>query len=101
MFRKQTKADPYPARMDDLESAIYYSAWNQCIAEAINRFDVDIYHINDYHGALAPYYLLPSVIPCCLSLHNAEFQGLWSLRTDQEKSEICLVFNLENDVVDR
>lgn len=37
VFRKQTKAEPYPARMDDLDSAIYYSAWNQCIAEAITR----------------------------------------------------------------
>lgn len=27
VFRKQTKTMPYPARMDDLESAIYYSAW--------------------------------------------------------------------------
>lgn len=75
IFRKQTKADPYPARMDDLESAIFYSAWNQCIALAIERFDPDIYHINDYHGGAAPLYLLPRVVPCCLSLHNAEFQG--------------------------
>lgn len=49
IFRKQTKAEPYPPRMDDMESAIYYSAWNQCIAQAIQRFpDIDIYHINDY-----------------------------------------------------
>lgn len=27
VFRKQTKAEPYPPRMDDMESAIYYSAW--------------------------------------------------------------------------
>lgn len=27
VFSKQTKAVPYPARMDDLESAIFYSAW--------------------------------------------------------------------------
>lgn len=76
VFRQQTKKDPYPARMDDLESAIYYSAWNSCIAETIRRFpSIDLYHINDYHGALAPLYLLPRVIPVCLSLHNAEFQG--------------------------
>ena len=37
LFRKQTKAEPYPPRMDDMESAVYYSAWNQCIAEAIER----------------------------------------------------------------
>lgn len=27
VFRKQTKAEPYPPRMDDMESAVYYSAW--------------------------------------------------------------------------
>ncbi|THH30758.1 hypothetical protein EUX98_g3423 [Antrodiella citrinella] len=31
VFRAQTKADPYPSRMDDLSSAIFYSTWNQAI----------------------------------------------------------------------
>jgi alpha-1,3-glucan synthase len=48
IFRQQTKSEPYPPRMDDIESAVYYSAWNQCIAEAIRRFEPDLYHINDY-----------------------------------------------------
>ncbi|KAJ9640066.1 Cell wall alpha-1,3-glucan synthase ags1 [Coniosporium tulheliwenetii] len=99
VFRKQTKSDPYPPRMDDLDSAIYYSAWNACIAETIRRFPVDLYHINDYHGAAAPLYLLPDTIPCCLSLHNAEFQGLWPMRTPKERSEVCQVFNLDPAVV--
>lgn len=99
IFRQQTKAEPYPPRMDNIDSAIYYSAWNQCIAETIKRFPVDIYHINDYHGGVAPLYLLPETIPCCLSLHNAEFQGLWPLRTPEERKEVCGVFNLTNDVV--
>jgi alpha-1,3-glucan synthase len=96
VFRHQTKAEPYPPRMDDLDSAIYYSAWNQCIAEAIKRTpSIDLYHINDFHGCVAPLYLLPrQTIPVCLSLHNAEFQGLWALRTQQEKKEVCSVFNL-------
>ncbi|KAK4119093.1 glycosyltransferase family 5 protein [Parathielavia appendiculata] len=101
VFRQQTPSKPYPDRMDDLDSAIYYSAWNQCIAETIKRFNPDIYHINDFHGALAPLYLLPRVIPCCLSLHNAEFQGMWSLGTKEEKQEVCSVFNLEPKVVER
>lgn len=88
IFRAQTKAEPYPARMDDLTSAVYYSTWNQCIALATKRFNVDIYHINDYHGAAAPLYLLPQTIPVCLSLHNAEFQGLWPLRTTKEFEEV-------------
>ena len=101
VFRQQTKAEPYPPRMDNIDSAIYYSTWNECIAEAIRRFDVDIYHINDYHGGVAPLYLLGEgrTIPCCLSLHNAEFQGLWPLRTNEEREEVCGVFNLGNEVV--
>ncbi|KAG8878121.1 Cell wall alpha-1,3-glucan synthase ags1 [Tulasnella sp. 331] len=99
VFRAQTKADPYPARMDDLSSAIFYSTWNQAIAATIKRYPlVDIYHINDYHGALAGLYLLPKVIPVCLSLHNAEFQGLWPLRTKEEMKEVCSAFNLSKEV---
>ncbi|KAJ5902211.1 hypothetical protein N7495_002739 [Penicillium taxi] len=99
VFRYQTKAEPYPPRMDDLESAIYYSAWNQCIAETIKRTpEIDLYHINDFHGCVAPLYLLPQTIPVCLSLHNAEFQGLWPLRTQKEKVEVCSVFNLPIEV---
>ena len=103
VFRTQTKGEPYPPRMDDLDSAIYYSAWNQCIAEAIKRFPtIDLYHINDFHGCLAPLYLLPMrTIPVCLSLHNAEFQGLWPLRNPAEKREVCSVFNLPVDIVTR
>ncbi|KAG2368619.1 glycoside hydrolase family 13/glycosyltransferase family 5 protein [Suillus spraguei] len=98
VFRAQTKSDPYPARMDDLSSAIFYSTWNQAIATTIRRFPViDIYHVNDYHGALAPIYLLPKVIPVCLSLHNAEFQGLWPLRTKEEMKEVCSAFNISKE----
>ncbi|KAJ5999260.1 hypothetical protein N7451_007070 [Penicillium sp. IBT 35674x] len=99
IFRQQTKSEPYPPRMDDLRSAIYYSAWNNCIAETAKRFPIDIYHINDYHGAIAPLYLLPRTIPCCLSLHNAEFQGLWPLRDQKEVDEISEVFNLKVQVI--
>ena len=98
-FRTQTKENPYPARMDDMDSAIYYSAWNSCIAEVIRRFPIDLYHINDYHGAVAPLHILPKVIPCCLSLHNAEFQGLWSIRTKPEFDELCGIYNLKPEVV--
>ncbi|KAK2600447.1 hypothetical protein N8I77_009977 [Diaporthe amygdali] len=100
IFRKQSKADPYPPRMDDMESAIYYSAWNYCIAETMRRFPVDLYHINDYHGAAAPLYLLPErTVPCALSLHNAEFQGMWPMRTPEESKEVCSVYNLDPEIV--
>lgn len=101
VFRQQTKSEPYPARMDDMTSAIYYSAWNQCIAHTINRFPVDLYHINDYHGSVAPLYLLPKTVPACLSLHNAEFQGLWPTRTKKELEEVCSVFNLPVPITQR
>ena len=101
VFRQQTKAEPYPQRMDDFDSAIYYSAWNSCIAEILRRFPVDLYHINDYHGAVAPLHLLPRVIPCCLSLHNAEFQGLWPMRTLTEFDEVCQIYNLQPELVRR
>ncbi|KAI0006163.1 glycoside hydrolase family 13/glycosyltransferase family 5 protein [Russula compacta] len=98
VFRAQTKADPYPARMDDLSSAIFYSTWNQAIAATVRRSpDIDIYHINDYHAALVPIYLLPKVLPVCLSLHNAEFQGLWPLRTKEEMKEVCSAFNISKE----
>ena len=99
VFRAQTKSEPYPARMDDMTSAVYYSAWNQCIAQAITRFPIDLYHINDYHGTIAPLYLLPETVPACLSLHNAEFQGLWPMRTKKEREEVCSVYNLDYSVV--
>ncbi|KAJ5682035.1 uncharacterized protein N7477_001975 [Penicillium maclennaniae] len=101
VFRQQSKSEPYPPRMDDLDSAVYYSAWNQCIAQAIKRFPIDLYHINDYHGSVAPLYLLPETIPACLSLHNAEFQGLWPMRTQKERREVCEVFNLDEDIARR
>ncbi|KAG6361487.1 hypothetical protein INS49_009714 [Diaporthe citri] len=82
IFRQQTKAEPYIARMDDVESGILYAAWNSCIAETIRRFPVDIYHINDYHGAIAPLYLLPQTIP-----------------VPEETKEVCDVFGLPMDVV--
>ncbi|KAI4251057.1 MAG: hypothetical protein LQ352_005095 [Teloschistes flavicans] len=99
IFRSQSKKEPYPARMDDIESAIYYSAWNSCIAETMKRFPVDLYHINDYHGAIAPLHLLPQIVPCCLSLHNAEFQGLWAIRNPEEMEEIASVYNLSQEIV--
>lgn len=95
IFRQQTKADPYPTRMDDLDSAVYYSAWNSCIAEVMRRFPIDLYHINDYHGAVAPLHLLPKIVPCLLSLHNAEFQGLWPMRSEPESQEVCEIYNLD------
>lgn len=100
VFRQRTRTDPYPPRMDDIDSAIYYSAWNYSISEIMRRFDPDLYHINDYHGAAAPLYLLPErTIPCAISLHNAEFQGLWPMRNPEEAKEVCDVFSLDPKVV--
>ena len=42
-------------------------------------------------------YLLLNVIPACLSLYNAEFQGLWPLRTKNEMKEVCSAFNISKE----
>lgn len=65
----------------------------------MKRFPVDLYHIHDFHGAVAPLHLLPRVIPCCLSLHNTDLQGQWSARTLEETEELCRIFNLKQDIV--
>lgn len=54
----------------------------------MRRFPIDLYHINDYHGAVAPLHLLPRTIPCCLSLHNAEFQGAFKHDLFQSRQHI-------------
>ena len=76
-----------------------------CKGSNVSQYDVNYshfasrYHINDYHGAVAPLHLLPRVIPCCLSLHNAEFQGLWPMRTPMEMDEVSRVYNLDPEIV--
>jgi len=57
-------------------------------------------HINDYHGAVAPLYLLPQKIPVVLSLHNADFRGVWPKRTKQEALEISRIFNLDKSLIE-
>jgi alpha-1,3-glucan synthase len=106
----QSPQEPYPQRMDELTSAIYCksallasltasdSTWNQSIAAVYDRYPIDIYHINDYHGGLAPLYLLPKVIPVVLSLHNADFQGSWPMRNPVEILEVLSAFNLSDEV---
>lgn len=55
--------------------------------------------MNDFHGTVAPLHLLPRVIPCCLSLHDAEIQGSWPIRTTQEIDELRRVYNLKLEVI--
>ncbi|EPX72019.1 alpha-1,3-glucan synthase [Schizosaccharomyces octosporus yFS286] len=98
ILRKQTSRDPYPLRMDDFSSAIFYSIWNQSIAAVMMRENPDIYHINDYHCALAPLYNLPKIVPCAVSLHNAEFQGLWPLQSENDLRDVCGLFNIPKSV---
>ncbi|RDH26749.1 hypothetical protein BDQ94DRAFT_164227 [Aspergillus welwitschiae] len=78
---------------------IIYVLLDAPVFQVIKRFPIALYYINDYHGSLAPLYLLPETIPACLSLHNAEFQGLWPMRTQKEKEEVCSVFNLDIEVI--
>ncbi|THH14948.1 hypothetical protein EUX98_g9539 [Antrodiella citrinella] len=51
------------------------------IAATVHRFPlIDIYHVNDYHGALVPIYLLPKVLP-----------------TKEEMKEVCSAFNISKE----
>lgn len=75
VFRTQTKADPYPARMDDVFSAVFYSTWNQAIAGTLRRFPgIDIYHINgsffcsSYPCMLTVFVRLPRRAGACIPL---------------------------------
>ncbi|MCJ1466639.1 Cell wall alpha-1,3-glucan synthase ags1 [Pseudocyphellaria aurata] len=99
VFWAQTKAAPYPRRMNDIDNAIYYSSRNFCIAEVIRRPPAGLYHINDFHGAVAPLHLPPRFIPSCLSRHNGELQGSWRVRTPREIVELCRIYNLELEFV--
>ncbi|KAJ3350440.1 Cell wall alpha-1,3-glucan synthase ags1 [Entophlyctis luteolus] len=101
LFRMNTKADPYPTRMDDADSIAFYSAWNQCIAAIYARTSPDLLHIQDYHGAIAPLYLLPFTIPCAMSLHNAEFQGMWPCRNAEERESLASALNLSLEVLNK
>lgn len=77
------------------------SCRNCCIAGTIKRFPIDLYHINDFQGAAAPLHLLPGVIPCCLSIHDSDFQGQWSERTLQGNEEPCRISNLNPGMFSR
>jgi alpha-1,3-glucan synthase len=46
-------------------------------------------------------YLLPQKLPVVLSLHNADFQGVWPMRTEKEAVEISKVFNLDMAVIQK
>ncbi|KAI9612902.1 hypothetical protein KEM48_003978 [Puccinia striiformis f. sp. tritici PST-130] len=98
VFRANTKSDPYPLEWTTSVQLFLLVLESKYRRNLPKNPDLDIYHINDYHGALVPLYLLPRVLPACLSLHNAEFQGLWPLRTKEEADEVCRAFNLSKDV---
>jgi len=97
-FRAQIESDTYPARMDDLSSVISNSTWNQAIAITVHRNpNTDIYLVNYCHGILAPIYLVPKALPIYFSLHNAEFQTLWSFCMKDEMKQVCSAFNTSKE----
>ena len=67
-FRTTNKANPYPPRMGRYQQRhLLFDVESMHRASYKNAFDVNLYHINDYHGAAAPLYLLPETLPCALS----------------------------------
>ena len=103
LFKEQSSKKPYPDKMDDVRSAMFYSCWNQAIAHILISQSVEVYHINDFHGGIAQLYLLSLgiTIPCVLSLHNAEFQGQWMIRSGEEKRLICSIFNINISICEK
>jgi alpha-1,3-glucan synthase len=51
---------------------------------------IDMHHINNCNGSLAPICLLLRVLPVCLSLYNANFQGLSSHEGGDERSLLSI-----------
>jgi alpha-1,3-glucan synthase len=64
----------------------------------LERFDYDIYHTSDFHGALAPLYMLPCTVPLVLTLHNAEYQGNYPLVDAAQTQRLQRIFNLPKEV---
>jgi len=63
--------------------------WNRRLRrEFVGLPDIDIYHINDYYGALVSYNLTPKFSPICLSL-TMRSSGSLGLRTKEEMKEVC------------
>lgn len=92
VFFAKMKAVPYPVRIDDFTSAIFYSTWMQAIASTVRHTRSLLSSTIMYtYGALAPIYLLQKVLPVCLLLQKAEFQRLWPLRTKEEMKEGSLL----------
>ena len=64
----------------------------------LQRYHYDIYHTSDFHGALAPLYLLPYTMPLVLTLHNAEYQGNYPLVDHAQTKRLQCIFNLPKEV---
>jgi hypothetical protein len=53
-----------------------------------------------YRESSSQLYFLKTYSLYC-RLHNAEFQGLWPMRTDQESDEVSRVYNLSKDTIEK
>ena len=100
VFRLRTCEAIYPPDSSTSDGAYHYSLWNQAIAEIMRRYSFDVYHALDFHGALAPLYLLPDAPPMALTLHNAEYQGSYEFPGNDkaELERVRSIFNIPEDI---
>jgi len=95
--RAQTRLIPTPARMDGLTSAIFSPRGTSDSRHYSSFPTIDIYHINDYHGALAPIYLLPKGFPRLSCVAHARISSLWPSRTTARTKRSVLRFNISRE----
>eukprot|EP00929_Paragymnodinium_shiwhaense_P031722 TRINITY_DN17710_c0_g3_i1.p1 TRINITY_DN17710_c0_g3~~TRINITY_DN17710_c0_g3_i1.p1 ORF type:complete len:1937 (-),score=531.64 TRINITY_DN17710_c0_g3_i1:89-5899(-) len=98
LFESRTKEGIYPNPMSRRQVLVFFSLWNQAVGALLARHKPDVYHLPDFHTAVAPWYAEPMHpnLRVLLVLHNAEYQG--SISTDmlrgEKVNEMARIWNL-------
>mmetsp|Transcript_32811 Transcript_32811/g.73019 ORF Transcript_32811/g.73019 Transcript_32811/m.73019 type:complete len:1826 (+) Transcript_32811:2-5479(+) len=90
----------YPTPMTSKAAIAFYSLWNQCVGNMINRLQPDLFHCPDFHNAMAVLYVDKPLKVMC-TLHNAEYQGIIQSQHmgKDEVHAFADVFNLDAKTV--
>ena len=96
LFRDILDSVPY---LSPVGNAPFFSAWNQCIARVTENLSPDVFHITNFYSAVAPLYLLPKTVPCCVSPVVGDDPPTWPMNTSEASAELCSVFNLDSRII--
>jgi hypothetical protein len=105
MFEARTKESIYPNPMSRRRVLQFFSLWNQAVGALIARHRPTIFHLPDFHTAVAPWYAYPKYpeLRILLVLHNAEYMG--GIGTDMIRGTklaiMADIWNLPVDIVER